>query len=54
MAIIHQVDNILNRLMSQYRGQMGFIDSTRASDFSWSEFAFECGTWKTAKMFTWG
>lgn len=27
MAIIHQVDNILNRLMAQYRGTVGFNSS---------------------------
>lgn len=54
MPIIRQVDNVLNKLMAQYRGELGFIDSTRASDFTWSEFSFECGTWSTAKMFTWG
>lgn len=54
MAIIHQVDNILNRLMSQYRGTMGFIDSFKASDFTWHEFSKTCGTWNNSEYFIWG
>lgn len=54
MAIIHQVDNILNRLMAQYRGEVGFIDSFKASDYTWNEFSDACDTWNNSQYFTWG
>ena len=54
MAIIHQVDNVLNRLMAQYRGVVGFIDSFKASDYTWSEFSTTCDTWNNSQYFIWG
>ena len=54
MAACFQVNNILNRLMSMYRGEVGFIDSGHASYFTWSEFSEFCNNWNNAKYFTWG
>lgn len=55
MAIYHQVNNILNRLMSQWRGESGFVDSTKASEYTWEEFSFHAQKWYIAKnFFTWG
>lgn len=54
MAKINQVNNILNLLMSMYRGTTGLDTSTKANDYTWKEFTFVCGTWSNSHYFTWG